>query len=118
MKATHKVQRSTVSPTQFEPFPLDGVLEGDPDGRVHWLRTSGSGEATLQAGIFEGQPSRFRYTFETDETILVIEGQVTIELDEGESVALESGDIASFPRGAQATWNITQPLREFFVLSG
>jgi uncharacterized cupin superfamily protein len=118
MMATPQIQHSSDSPTEFEPFPLDDVLDGDPRARVHWLRTSGSGEAALLAGIFEGQPSRFRYLLETDETIHVIEGEVTIRLDGGESVTLRAGDIASFPCGAQATWEITRPLREFFVLSG
>jgi uncharacterized cupin superfamily protein len=114
----YEVRHSTDSPTEFEAFPLDDVLDGDPASRVHWLRTSGSGDATLLAGIFEAQPSRFRYAFETDETIHIIEGQVRIELDDGACVTLGPGGIASFPRGARATWEITQPLREFFVLSG
>jgi uncharacterized protein len=113
-----EIHQSTDAPTEFEPFPLDGVLEGDPDGQVHWLRTSGSTDATLMAGIFAGQPSRFRYTFETDETFHVLEGRVTITLDSGAAATLEPGDIASFPSGAHAIWEITEPLRKFFVLSG
>jgi uncharacterized cupin superfamily protein len=112
------IQHSTDAPCEFEPFPLLRVLEGDPCGRVHWLRTQGSGDATLMAGIFVGEPSSFRYTFATDETFHVIEGEVTITLDTGESATLRPGDIASFQRGAEATWEITRPLRKFFVLSG
>lgn len=95
VKRSTEIKQSTDAPTEFEPFPLPEVLDGDPRGGVHWLRTTGSGEATLMAGIFVGQPSRFRYAFETDETFR-----------------------ASFPRGAQATWEIIEPLRKFFVLSG
>lgn len=113
-----EIKKSTDAPTEFEPFPLPEVLDGDPHGQVHWLRTAGSGETTLMAGIFVGQPSRFRYTFETDETFHVIEGRVTIVLDSGDSVTLGPGDIASFPQGARATWEIAEPLRKFFVLSG
>jgi uncharacterized protein len=113
-----QIKHSTDSPSQFEPFPLDDVLEGDPQGRVHWLRTEGSTGATLMSGIFTGQPSRFNYVFETDETFHVIEGRVTITLDSGESVTLTPGDIVSFPRGAHAVWDIQEPLRKFFVLSG
>jgi uncharacterized protein len=118
VNVTFEVKQSNDAPTEFEPFPLTEVLDGDPRGAVHWLRTMGSGEATLMAGIFVGQPSRFRYTFETDETFHVIEGRVTITLDSGASATLGPDDIASFPRGAQATWEITEPLRKFFVLSG
>ena len=99
VKQPTEIKKSTDAPTEFEPFPLPEVLDGDPRGQVHWLRTAGSGEATLMAGIFVGQPSRFRYTFETDETFHVIEGRVTIVLDSGDSVTLGPGDIASFPQG-------------------
>jgi uncharacterized protein len=118
VKQSTEIEQSTDAPSEFELFPLAEVLDGDPRGQVHWLRKTGSGGATLMAGIFVGQPSRFRYTFETDETFHVIEGRVTIALDSGGSVTLGPGDIASFPRGAQATWEITEPLRKFFVLSG
>jgi len=118
VKPSAEIKHSTDAPTEFEPFPLPDVLNGDPKGQVHWLRTEGSSDATLMSGIFTGQPSRFRYTFETDETFHVIEGRVTITLDSGESVTLTPGDIASFPRGAHAVWDISHPLRKFFVLSG
>jgi uncharacterized protein len=118
VKQDAQIKQSMDSTNEFEPFPLDDVIEGDPHGRVHWLRTAGSTDATLMAGIFTGQPSRFNYVFETDETFHVIEGSVTITLESGEAVDLVPGDIVSFPRGAHAVWDIKQPLRKFFVLSG
>ena len=118
MTTTQQAYRSTDAPTTFEPFPLSDVVEGDPRGLVHWLRTSGTGDGALMAGIFVGQPSRFNYVFETDETFHVIEGRVTITLESGEAVTLTAGDIASFPKGARAIWEITEPLKKFFVISG
>jgi uncharacterized protein len=118
VKQAAQIKHSQDSSTEFESFPLDDVLEGDPQGKVHWLRTEGSTNATLMAGIFTGQPSRFNYVFETDETFHVIEGKVTITLESGAAVDLVPGDIVSFPRGARAVWDIKEPLRKFFVLSG
>lgn len=118
VKQAPQIKHSKDSANEFEPFPLDDVLEGDPEGKVHWLRTEGSTDATLMSGIFTGQPSRFNYVFGTDETFHVIEGRVTITLESGEAVDLIPGDIVSFPRGAHAVWDIKEPLRKFFVLSG
>jgi len=118
IKQATQIKHSKDSTNEFEPFPLDDVVEGDPQGKVHWLRTEGSTDAALMSGIFTGQPSRFNYVFETDETFHVIEGRVTITLDSGEAVTLAAGDIVSFPRGARAVWDIQEPLRKFFVLSG
>ena len=112
------IHHSTDNPSEFEPFPLPDVSEGDPDAQVHWLRVQGSDGATLMAGVFTAQPSRLRYVFEIDETIHVLAGRVRIELDSGEVVELGQGDIASFPKGEHATWEILEPFREFFVLSG
>jgi uncharacterized protein len=112
------IHQSIDNPSEFELFPLPEVIEGEPDARVHWLREEGSDGTTLMAGVFTAQPSRFRYVFETDETIHVIAGRVRIEFDSGEVAELEPGAIASFPKGERATWEIIDPLREFFVLTG
>jgi uncharacterized cupin superfamily protein len=118
VKQAAQIKHSKDSTNEFEPFPLDDVIEGDPQSKVHWLRTEGSTDAALMSGIFTAQPSRFNYAFETDETIHLIEGRVTITLDSGEAVTVTAGDIVSFPRGARAVWDVQEPLREFFVLSG
>jgi hypothetical protein len=59
VKQVTEIKHSTDAPAEFEPFPQSDVFAGDPGGPVHWLRGTGSGGATLMAGIFVGQPSRF-----------------------------------------------------------
>ena len=64
-------------------------------------------------------PATFPLTWPGDETIIVLEGEVRIELvDTGEVVELKEGDIASFPKGARSVWTVKSPFKEFFVLSG
>ncbi len=111
---------STVHPDDFhESFelPEEDRLEGDPRGKVHWLRQTDSPGAPLLVGIFVGEPSAFRYRHEMNETIHVLEGEVEIEI-EGRVVPLGPGSIASFPMGTESVWRIKAPLRELFVLSG
>jgi hypothetical protein len=112
------IHHSIDNPSEFEPFPLPEVSEGEPDAQVHWLRKEGTDGTTLMVGVFTANPSRFGYAFETDETIHILDGRVRIELDSGDVVELQPGDIASFPKGEHATWEILEPFREFFVLSG
>lgn len=59
----------------------------------------------------------FRYTWEGDETIHVLEGSVRIELDGGNHLELGVGDIASFSAGDRGVWRVLEPFCEFFVLS-
>lgn len=117
---TTRIHVSTDAPTTWEPFevPSEDILEPEFKGEVHWLRQVSNGDGQLLTGIFTGTPSKFRYTFGGDETFHVIEGRVTIELDDGEKVTLVPGSIASFPKGASSTWTVHEPFRKFFVISG
>lgn len=110
------ISRSTLSATSYEPFALDAV-DGDPDGKVHWLKASAEGEPMLYAGLFTGQPSTFAYTFAGNETFSVLEGEVRVELEGGEAVDLTPGDIVTFPKGARSTWIVKSPFKKFFVIS-
>jgi uncharacterized cupin superfamily protein len=113
-----KIAHSTDAASDFEPFPLEEVLEGRPDGHVHWLRKGSAGEGQLYAGIFTGMPSVFRYRFAGDETFHVIEGKLTIEVEGASAVHLSPGDIVSFPKGAQSVWHVHEAFKKFFVISG
>lgn len=109
----------TDEPAALEPFNgFAEVIEGDPDAGVAWLRTTASGDATLYAGIFVVQPSRFRYDFAHDECLHVIEGDVEIAVEGEAPVQLHAGHVASFSAGTTSTWTVRAPLRKFFVISG
>jgi uncharacterized cupin superfamily protein len=119
MDTLRTIDLATDAPTALEPF--DGfaeVLEGDPAAGVAWLRTVAAGNATLYAGIFVVQPSRFRYDFAHDECLHLIEGDVQITVDGEQPVHLRAGDIASFRAGTTSTWHVATPVRKFFVISG
>lgn len=105
---------SSVAATDWEPFPVSDVVDGEPDGRVHWLRNEGDG---LQAGLFTAQRSRFHYVCPGEETFQLLSGRVTIELEgEPDPVPVGSGDIVSFRKGARSTWTVEEPITEFFVI--
>jgi uncharacterized cupin superfamily protein len=119
MDTTSTIHRGTDAPTAYEPFHgFAEVLEGDPAAGVAWLRTTATGDATLYAGIFVVQPSRFRYDFAHDECLHMIEGDVEIAVEGEAPVQLCSGDVASFSAGTTSTWTVRTPLRKFFVISG
>ena len=98
MTTGQAIHHSNVDASDYEPFPLDAV-EGDPNGRVHWLKSSAEGEPMLYAGLFTGEPSVFSYTFGGNETFNVLEGEVTLDhndvleqedLDEGIRLVCQS----------------------------
>jgi uncharacterized protein len=105
---------SNIGAQDYEPY----IHEGKPFGKVHWLRTESGGEGVLLTGLWTHDVGeKPRYVFPGDETVHVLEGEATLVV-EGETVTLRPGDIASFTKGQSADWTITQPFKEFFVISG
>jgi uncharacterized cupin superfamily protein len=106
-----------VTATEFEPYPIpeDDILDGTPNSRVHWVRPDGQGSQLV--GIFRADPAVFRYAWEADETIHVLEGRVRIELEGGERLELGVGDVGSFAQGCRGVWRILEPFCEVFVLT-
>ncbi len=100
----------------WEPMDLGVVIVGE----VHLLR-SGHGERPYEAGLWRvlgDLPAPFSYDFEQNETIHVLEGEVVIEMADGQLLELAAGDIASFAAGSRAVWRISRtPFKELFVLS-
>jgi uncharacterized cupin superfamily protein len=58
-----------------------------------------------------------RWTPSQREIILVLEGEVTIEIADGPALELKPGDLASLPAGLETTWHITAPFKELWVLA-
>lgn len=97
----------------YKPF----IVEGEVTGELSEV----PGRDDVRTGIFrvlEGQyPDRVPvpYLFETDEYILVIEGEVHISSADGEDVVLRTGDSAFFPQDSESTWTFHAPFRKFSV---
>ncbi len=89
--------------------------EPDPDigGLMHVLCATGR----VQAGLsrFDQVDGPVSWTLPERETFLILEGQVRIDISDAPSLDLVPGDIASLPKGAEVTWHMTTPFREFWV---
>jgi len=114
MATVKRVPVSNVGTQDYEPFEH----EGEHRGAVHWLRVGSSGDGVLYAGLWMHSHADFQYVFPGDETFHVLEGEVTIDVEGGESVTLRPGDIASYAKGQVSTWHVREPFKKFFVISG
>jgi len=52
------------------------------------------------------------------ETLIVLEGSVRIEFEDGSDLTLGEGDLLSIPAGLSTTWHVTAPFKEMWVLAG
>jgi uncharacterized cupin superfamily protein len=94
------------------PLPAEWVLEGSPDASGCVL--SRSPDSRIIRGVWRCTPGRFSWQFSYDETLVVVEGRATIELDTGETVEIGPGDMAFFGRGHASTWTVHQTILKGF----
>jgi uncharacterized cupin superfamily protein len=104
--------------TDYVPFMTDHGQEGE----VHWVRTEGSDGVTMKAGIWRAAPGdipeNMPVTFVGSETLFVLEGQLDIDIESGESVSLTTGDIVNFEKGTESVWKLRSPFKALMVIAG
>lgn len=92
------------------------ILEGDPAGRGFTLFEDLNNGAR-GTGVFECDPGKTTYKLEFNEIIYVLEGKVTIELENGSKVDLKAGMQAFLPAGHISTWTFHTKFREVWILA-
>lgn len=94
----------------WEPTP------GYPETEFHPLIESDD----VKAGLFripgEGRVS-FPWTPESRETLLVLEGEVRVEVTGGPTLNLKPGGMASFPAGTEMMWHVKTPFKDMYVIA-
>jgi len=77
-----------------------------------------SGEEIEKRGIrrwpvWEKEISRFDWTYTGDEQCLILEGEVTIETDDG-NCNIKAGDFVIFKDGLHCTWDIKSKIKKHY----
>ncbi len=99
---------------ELEPAPLDPqtILEGSPEVSELVLDTSPDGrvvrgvwQITLVADV------------EADELFVVLAGRATVEIEGGQTLALEPGVVGVLRAGDRAVWRIHETLRKVFQIT-
>ena len=87
-------------------------MEGAPQahGRFLWQ----SEDRRLGNGLWCCTPGSFDWEYTWDETIYLIEGEVTISDQDGTSRTYRAGDLLFAPSGTSSRWKIAQTVRKAF----
>ena len=64
--------------------------------------------------IWTCEVSEFPWTYDTKETCLILEGEVMVTPDGGQSVTIKAGDLVVFPSGMSCHWNVVKPIRKHY----
>jgi uncharacterized cupin superfamily protein len=85
-----------------------------PGTEQHVLYADDGSSAGMSRVTTEGNP--ITWTLPQREFLLVLEGAAQIDITDGPTLELRAGDMATIPAGAETTWRLTVPFKEFWVL--
>jgi uncharacterized protein len=95
------------------PIPPDWILSGSPRARNAVLARSA--DRTALTMLWDCSAGRFRWRYDQDETIHILEGFATLTLDDGRVEQLRPGVVVFFPAGRTAVWEVDGYIRKLAV---
>jgi uncharacterized cupin superfamily protein len=66
--------------------------------------------------IWEKEISEFPWKYDTNETFLVIEGDVIVTNEDGKEFHFKEGDYVIFPKGMKCNWKINKDIRKYYKM--
>jgi uncharacterized cupin superfamily protein len=98
----------------LRPIEPSWIEEGTPVARARILTTSPDGR--LSSGVWECSAGKFRWIYGVDEIVHILAGKVIIREKGRSAYTLAPGDVAYFPLGLIAHWNVPRYVKKFFVV--
>jgi uncharacterized cupin superfamily protein len=96
------------------PIPASWVREGEPVARAAVLSRCGDGNGVIC--VWECSAGRFDWTYDIDEMILLLEGEVLITHADGTRSQLTAGSSFFFPTGSRFQWMVPNHVRKLAYL--
>ena len=110
------ITSTAVTETNLDPWPIDktNILTGDAEahGTVLWQ----SKDKLLCNGVWSCTTGKFNWEYTWNETFYLVQGKISISIDDAESKEYNSGDLVFVPNGTNTTWTIIKPVRKVFHL--
>lgn len=64
--------------------------------------------------IWTKEVSRFGWHYDSIEECYFLEGDVTVQTEDGRNAHFGKGDFVTFPKGLSCTWDIKKPVRKHY----
>jgi len=109
-EAISGVYRSRVDTDEWEP-------DDEVGGAAHMLFDHGETKAGLWKAERSDEPGPAEVEIPSRETIVVLEGSVSVGIDGREPLDLTTGDMLSIPEGTMVAWDPSPDCKVFWVYS-
>jgi uncharacterized protein len=97
-------------PMELSPIEPSWIISGEPVARVGLH--SRAGDDAASTSLWDCTAGEFRWYFDWDETVVIVEGEVHVTAQDGAQRTLRQGDIAYFAGRTWATWRIDNYVRK------
>jgi len=64
--------------------------------------------------VWAKEPSRFDWSYDSQEECLFLEGEAVIHAAGGKQVRIQAGDFVTFPQGLKCTWEVLKKVRKHY----
>lgn len=64
--------------------------------------------------VWTKEASRFEWSYDSVEECYFLEGEVTVEREDGRKVSFGKGDFVTFPKGLSCTWVVKAPVKKHY----
>jgi uncharacterized cupin superfamily protein len=105
----------TFDALSLAPAPIrpEWIRGGAPSARLHEIARSADGTSVTVA--WDCTRGTFDWIFGVDETVYIVEGEVTVSQDGRPTAVLKAGDAAFFPCGSATVWHVDRYVRKIAV---
>ena len=66
--------------------------------------------------VWEKEASKFSWSYGSNETCYILEGEFIVTPEGGDPVHVKAGDLVHFPNGLSCTWEVLKPVRKHYTL--
>ena len=110
MPAPHFAFAKTDVELKNAPIRPEWIIDGDPVARNCVISQSHDRMATTL--VWDCTAGRFKWIYDVDETIHILEGAVSLTQIDGSIKRLQAGDVVFFPAGSSAMWQVHGHVRK------
>nr|WP_256806217.1 cupin domain-containing protein [Bradyrhizobium sp. Bra64] len=96
----------------LKPAPIEPswIIEGNPEACSHLVSTSAC--KTAWTMIWSCTQGKFNWHYDFDETVVILEGSILLEVDGAPPTRYGVGDVIVFRTGARAKWHVEDSVKK------
>ncbi len=117
-RSARRISDFTVSDaarTDWRPAPINPawILSGDPVAQYIPVEQGADGYSSMS--LWKCSEGRFRWTFDWEESVYILDGEVEIASPDGRIAHLRPGSVALFQAGTSSIWTVIRPVQKLAV---